>query len=38
MDFSNSTSIDTEGFAKGIYIYEIKSKDEGMKMGKVVKQ
>jgi hypothetical protein len=37
-DFSNSVSIDAEWFDEGVYIYEIKCKDELVRIGKVVKQ
>lgn len=35
--FINSTTIDTEKLAKGIYIYELKNKNRVIKNGKVVK-
>lgn len=35
--FTNSTSINTEKLAKGIYLYEVRNKNEVIKKGKVVK-
>jgi hypothetical protein len=35
--FTNSTSLNTEQLAKGIYIYEVRDKNGVMKKGKVVK-
>lgn len=34
--FSNSVTLNTEALAKGIYIYEVKNKNEVLKKGKVV--
>ena len=36
--FTNSTSINTEQLAKGIYLYEVRNKNGIFKTGKVVKQ
>jgi len=35
--FTNSISLNTEGLAKGIYIYEVRDKNGSFKKGKVVK-
>jgi hypothetical protein len=36
-NFVNSIKIDTENLSKGIYIYQIKSSDEILKSGKIIK-
>jgi hypothetical protein len=35
--FDNSVSLDTQDLSKGIYIYELRSKDGMIQKGKVVK-
>jgi len=37
-EFTNSTTINTEQLAKGIYLYEVRSNDSVVKKGKVVKE
>jgi hypothetical protein len=36
--FTNSTTVNTEQFANGLYIYEVRNKDGVIKKGKVIKQ
>ena len=36
--FNNSTSINTAHYVKGIYLYEVKSKNEVIKKGKIIKE
>jgi hypothetical protein len=36
--FNNSIKLDTEHFAKGVYIYEVRNKNKVVKQGKLIKE